>query len=164
MSTTPDLVGGGGGDYFSTGAVGKVKSVNLRSGKLIDSIQLVYTDYNNGFRVSDKKGGDGGVPRSFTADVYLPANEAIVSVEVRYGKYIDNLRFITNKGKATYFGGDGKDIYYEKTVGEKNMGESSIVEAKRYEFSAPPGNHLVGMQGRSGKYLDAFAPIWGTNP
>jgi hypothetical protein len=153
MSTTPDLVGGGGGDYFSTGAVGKVKSVNLRSGKYIDSIQLVYTTN----QVSDKKGRDGGDLGSFTADVTLPANEVIVGVEVLYGKYIDNLRFITNKGKATSFGGNGKDTYNDQL-------HYYPVEAKKYEFSAPPGNHLVGMQGRSGKYLDAFAPIWGTNP
>jgi hypothetical protein len=154
MSTTPDLVGGGGGSSFSTGAVGKVKSVNLRSGKYIDSIQLSYTTSHY---VYPPYGGDGGVPGSFTADVTLPANEVIVGVEVLYGKYIDNLRFITNKGKATSFGGNGKDTYNDQV-------RYYPVEAKKCEFRAPPGTHLVGMQGRSGKYLDAFAPIWGTNP
>ena len=152
MSTNPDLVGGGGGDYFSTGAVGKVKTVNLRSGAYIDSIQLVYTTN----QVSDKKGRDGGDPGSFTADVTLPANEVIVGVEVRYGKYIDNLKFITNKGKWASFGGDG--------IGIRDDYPSSPYVAKKIVFSAPAGTHLVGMQGRSGKYLDAFAPIWGNNP
>ena len=154
MSTNPDLVGGGGGDYFSTGAVGKVKTVNLRSGKFIDSIQLVYTTN----QVSEKKGRDGGDPGSFTADVTLPANEVIVGVDVLYGKYIDNLRFITNKGKETSFGGDGYDIVTRDFI------QDYYVQAKKCEFRAPPGNHLVGIQGRSGKYLDAFAPIWGNNP
>ena len=40
MSTNPDLVGGGGGDYFSTGAVGKVKTVNLQ-------VEHILTTFNS---------------------------------------------------------------------------------------------------------------------
>ena len=36
----PAAVGGNGGNYYSTGAVAKVKSVTLRSGKYIDSITV----------------------------------------------------------------------------------------------------------------------------
>ena len=151
-----DLVGGGGGNYFSTGAVGKVKTVNLRSGKYIDSIQLVYTTN----QVSEKKGGEGGDPGSFTVDGTPGFHENIVGVDVRYGKYIDNLRFITNNGRATSFGGDGKDFYEDKGF----FRGTYRVEAQNWQFRAPAGTHLVGMQGRSGKYLDAFAPIWGNNP
>jgi hypothetical protein len=64
---------------------------------------------------------------------------------VKSGKYVDGLQFVTNKGFfSAWFGGDG--------------GGQTIT------FNAPPGTYLVGIQGRSGRYLDAFAPIWGTNP
>jgi hypothetical protein len=130
--------GGGGGDYFSTGAVGKVKSVNLRSGGLIDSIQLVYSTS----QVSDVYGGTGGGPGSFTA---AAGDEVIVAVTVKSGKYVDGLQFTTNKGTtSSWFGGTGG--------------------GDAFTFYAPPGTYLVGIQGAKGYYLDAFAPIWGTNP
>lgn len=133
----PDLLGGGGGGYFSTGAVAKVKSVYLRSGRFIDSIQLVYSTN----QASAVYGGGGGGTGSFSA---AAGDEVIVAVTVKYGKYVDSLQFITNKGAASpWFGGTG---------------------GNSFTFNAPPGTYLVGIQGRKGTYLDAFAPIWGTNP
>ena len=132
----PDIEGGNGGDYFSTGAVAKVKSVKLRSGKFIDSIQLVYSTSQE----TDIYGGGGGAPGNFTA---AAGDEVIVAVMVKSGKYVDGLQFITNKGWSSYFGGTGGDTT---------------------TMYAPPGTYLVGIQGRHGRYLDAFAPIWGTNP
>jgi Jacalin-like lectin domain len=133
----PDLLGGGGGDYFSTGAVAKVKSVSLRSGKFIDSIQLVYSTN----QASAIYGGGGGGTGSFSA----AGNEVIVAVTVKYGSYVDSLQFTTDKGsRSPWFGGTGGGV--------------------SFTFNAPPGTYLVGIQGRKGTYLDAFAPIWGTNP
>ena len=130
--------GGGGGDYFSTGAVAKVKTVNLRSGGLIDSIQLVYSTN----QASAVFGGIGGAPGSFTA---AAGDEVIVAATVKSGKYVDGLQFMTNKGvPSPWFGGTGG--------------------GDAFTFYAPPGTYLVGIQGAKGFYLDAFAPIWGTNP
>jgi hypothetical protein len=149
----PDLVGGGGGNYFSsTPFTKKVKTVNIRSGKYIDSIQLVYSSN----LVIATYGGTGGEPGSFTV---AAGDEVIVAVQVKYGKYVDGLQFITNKGvKSPWFGGSGLN----KGTGIEDFGTTYV--AKSITFNAPAGTFLVGIQGRCGGYLDAFAPIWGTDP
>jgi hypothetical protein len=131
----PAAVGGNGGSYYSTGAVAKVKSVTLRSGKYIDSIQLNYSTN----QASDAYGGQGGHVDNFNAD----GDEVIVAITGRSGYYVDAIQFITDKGTTSeYFGGSG---------------------GSPFTFQAPPGTYLVGIQGQSGGYVDAFAPIWGTN-
>jgi len=135
-SNNPATVGGPGGHIFSTGVVGKVKSVSIRSGYRIDRIQL---GYSSG-ATSDIYGGSGGnEPVQFNAD----GDEVIVAIIGRAGGRVDSLQFVTSNGTVSSFnGGTGGDPF---------------------TFQAPPGNFLVGIQGRCGAELDAFAPIWGTN-
>ena len=89
-SNNPDIVGGTGGNHFSTGAFAKVKSVNLRSGGLTDSIQLVYSTN----QASAVFGGIGGAPGSFTAGA---GDEVIVAVSVKSGKYIVYITHIVRR-------------------------------------------------------------------
>ena len=65
--------------------------INIRSGSLIDSIELVY---QNG-QSSGVYGGGGGDPASFV----LGSGESVVAISGRSGSMVDSLTFYTNMGR-----------------------------------------------------------------
>ena len=102
-----------GGDSFKM--VG-LKSLQLRSGTYVDAIII------NG----QQHGGNGG---TLSKIINFSEDECIVRIEIRSGKYIDNLEITTNKGQCIKGGGNG--------------GNLSEVSGK-----------MIALAGRSGTYLD----------
>ena len=103
QSDTP-LYGGGGGRAFNTRG-GAVRSIRIRSGRLIDSIQLVY---RNG-QTSGYYGGGGGSP----AQIDLASGETVNVIFGRSGSLVDSLTFVTNRGRVfgPYGGGGGSPFH-----------------------------------------------------
>lgn len=135
--------GGYGGKYFSDQNVcGQFSSdnrrlveVRIRSGVYIDAIQTVYVNMAGQKFVSPWHGGAGGRLSVFK----LAPGEYITRISGKYGKYIDSLQIVTNKGSIKGWGGTGG--------------------AGNYIYAAPPGSRIHGFFGRSGKYLDAVGVI-----
>ncbi|KAL5497101.1 hypothetical protein EMCRGX_G013507 [Ephydatia muelleri] len=100
---SPLYGGGGGGAFNSLG--GAVKQINIRSGSLIDAIQLVY---QNG-QSSGVYGGSGGAPASFV----LGSGESVVAIAGRSGALVDSLTFYTNMGRifGPLGGGGGSSFH-----------------------------------------------------
>lgn len=100
----------------------------MRAGEYIDGIQFCYTRKGQPFN-APAHGGNGGTDYEFR----LSPGEHIVRIEGRAGKYVDQLRFITNKGDSsrrllpTYsnsgyagnssriYGGNGGDPFFWQT-------------------------------------------------
>lgn len=79
------LQGGGGGDGFdhwrsSDQALGRIKSITVRHGSVIDGLDV---EYDGDFSYSE--GGDGGDSETFT----LREDEWIVEIKGRSGDAID---------------------------------------------------------------------------
>ena len=98
--------------------------------------------YPNGDVLS--QGGDGGQAKS----LFLAEGEYINQVEIRAGKVVQCLTFVTNKGrKMGPCGGSGGLL----------LGTPGKVTT----VNAPNGCGLVSIKGRGGKYLDAIGFRWG---
>jgi hypothetical protein len=141
------VFGGPGGESFSDfqpPADASVVEVRIRSGEMIDSVQMVYGLRNGRTVTGPRHGGPGGNLNSFRLD----RDEYIVGLSGRHGKYLDSLRFITNKRTSPTYGGDGGDGDYDVEV--------------------PSGSQAVGFTGRTGQYVDAiglvYAPFYTPDP
>ena len=99
MQSDSQLYGGAGGSAFDSQG-DAVRSISIRSGSLIDSIQL---EYLNG-QTSKQLGGSGGS----LAQIDLDTDERIVAIFGRSGAFVDSLTFVTNVGRIFGpYGGDG---------------------------------------------------------
>ena len=99
MQSDSGLYGGGGGSPFDS-AGDAVRSIRIRSGTLIDSIQFVYW---NG-QTSGSYGGTGGSP----ATIDLSPGESIIVIVGQSGSLVDRLTFVTNFGRVFGpYGGSG---------------------------------------------------------
>ena len=125
MQADSPLYGGGGGSAFNTEGF-SVKSIRIRSGSLIDSIQLVYS---NG-QTSGYYGGGGGTPVQFDLNC---VDEYVVAIFGRSGAMVDSLTFVTNLGRifGPYGGGGGNPFQVSQC-------------------------NLRGIYGRSGSMIDAI--------
>ena len=72
----------------------------------------------------------------------LSANETISLVRGRYGRVLDQIEFVTSKGRVCgpYGGNGGRD--FSKSI---------------------PGYHLSCIFGRSGRLIDQMAFVWDKN-
>lgn len=130
--------GGTGGEYFNTGSLFPFRIAELRisSGKYIDSIQIIYVR-EEGDRCTDsylegnRYGGTGGTMKTFR----LACDEFIVKLGGKYGRYVDSLYVMTNKGRQMEWGGTGGSAMFFYTL--------------------PDRNRLHGFWGRAGRYIDA---------
>ena len=123
MQADSPLYGGGGGGAFNTQS-GSVRSIRIRSGSLIDSIQLVY---RNG-QTSGYYGGGGGSP----AQIDLALNERVVAIFGRSGALVDSLTFVTNLGRifGPYGGGGGSPFQVSQCNLQGIYGRSgSLIDA-----------------------------------
>lgn len=103
--------GGGGGDVFSEildncGAV--IQRIEIRSGGVIDSIQITYRLSSGKCYTGDLHGGAGG--QLHTIDIDVVRGERIIDVFGKSGALVDQLGFITNQGRifGPYGGSGGK--------------------------------------------------------
>ncbi len=109
--------GGKGGNPFSEEPI---REIGFSHGDYVDAIFL------NG----RQHGGNGGRE---TSRLVLDADEYITNLDIRAGRYVDYLRFSTNKGRWIAGGGGG--------------GHPSNFQSIR----------LLGMSGRTGVYVDYLA-------
>lgn len=78
----------------------------------------------------------------------LEEGEYVTTIEVKHGRYVTRLSFTTNKGRTLGPCGGGGTLF----LGGKGGEETTV--------HAPEGDMLVGIRGRSGKYLDAIGFHW----
>ena len=129
------LVGGPGGGGFEDqppqGA--KVVGVVIRSGELLDAIQVVYRLPNGRLQPGNHHGGNGGGATTFE----LMLGETIIGVSGMAGGVVGGIRLHTNKrvSKVLGVGAHGHNI--------------------PFELSIPAGGEFVGFTGRSGDMVDA---------
>lgn len=134
------IFGGEGGEPFNDGTNGKILSVTVRAGKLVDGISILYKG-----GATKSHGGDGGDEHTLE----LRGDEYINEVDIRVGKEIQCLTFKTNLGRTLGpAGGSGLGLF------GKGKGEDQTI-------TAPNGYMLIGIQGRAGKWLDAVGLHWG---
>jgi hypothetical protein len=99
LTATNEIVinsyGGDGGDPFNAEYI---QQIALRSGGEVDALIINGNHY----------GGDGG---DMSTTLVFAADEFISTVRIRSGSRVDNLTFITNKGRQVGGGGDGGDYY-----------------------------------------------------
>jgi Jacalin-like lectin domain/Phosphatidylinositol-specific phospholipase C, X domain len=103
--------GGGGSEFTDTPPQGsRLSRIVLRSGSVIDALQLEWTRADGRVVHGIKHGGEGGSEHVIT----LAANEKVTRIDGRSGAMVDSLTFHTNTGK-TYgpFGGNGGGSFSE---------------------------------------------------
>ncbi|KAG8700323.1 hypothetical protein FRC08_004767 [Ceratobasidium sp. 394] len=142
--------GGGGGapfndwPYLHSSDTVHISGIRVMCGSFIDSVQVLYSRTHNhkteGFEGA-RHGGGGGHHQLFS----LETGEYIVKVKGKYGSWIDQLCFITNRGRSSrvYGGGGGRSFECEAPMG-------------------PNGAHmrLCYIMGKSWKYLDGLLFVW----
>merc|ERR1712215_420369 len=126
--------GGNGGDPWTDGGDvhlnGDISSVEIRTGREIDSIRVKYGDV-----WGDNHGGGGGSVHSFD----LNPGTKITIVQGRYGIRLDELEMITDDGTVFGpFGGSGGDPF----------------------VSIHPACYLSYLSGSSGSGLDSLTLHW----
>ncbi len=133
-----EMVGGAGGDEFDNYAPpenARIKVIHIFTDDYIDALQFGYLDENGEMALLPKIGGDGGFAYQFVLD----EDEYLTGICGRYGWYIDQICFHTNKRTSEVFGGKGG--------------------ATKFSIRAPGNHEVVGLFGRKEWYLDAIGII-----
>jgi len=120
----------------------QVKQIEYRSGRWMDSIQLVLALGNDNWPLPEH-GGKGGVPGTMT----FSDGQKIIAVELTYERYIDKISFWTDDGIQQVVGGPGG--LYTKMVNFKD----AVGNATGY---FPRSAWLVGLYGHSQDYVDSL--------
>lgn len=132
------LSGGKGGlpvEGYVVPNAARIREIKLTSGWFIDSIQVNYVDTDGSTHSLPGIGGNGDNEHHFV----LEEDEYLVGVSGRSAKYLDSIRFHTNKRVSPTYGGEG--------------GETE------YSFLAPEGSEVVGFFGRADWYIDAIGIV-----
>ncbi len=133
-----EIVGGSGGkeffDYIPPGNA-RIKVIHIFSNDYIDALQFGYLNEKGEIALLPKIGGDGGFAYQFVLD----EDEYLTGICGRFGWYIDQICFLTNKRRSETFGGPGG--------------------ATDFCLEAPRGHEMVGLFGRKEWYLDALGII-----
>ncbi|EKM50863.1 uncharacterized protein PHACADRAFT_212790 [Phanerochaete carnosa HHB-10118-sp] len=112
----------------------RIAKVIIRSGDIIDAIQLVFTDGSSTL----SRGGQGGSEDEFALEIGEDVVRILFSADA---KNIQRLRFVTSLGRCSrWYGKNGAEKEYEWTRG----GHSA----------------LAGFTGSTGKYVNGLAPLW----
>jgi hypothetical protein len=146
--------GGHGGDSFdswkASGESTDISSVSLLiDNSVIRCILVWYRDSSTGRNTSLVKSGSAcrlaeePGPLSFNCcpGISLDRDEYIIGISGQYGGRIDSLRFYTNKKTSRVFGGSGGPVLFG--------------------YTAPPGQKVIALFGRSGDNLDAIGVMYG---
>jgi predicted flap endonuclease-1-like 5' DNA nuclease len=89
----------------------KVQEIRVNGGIYVDGLQLVYVDTAGNVTELPHLGGNGGFHHTFTLD----ADEYLTGISGRSGRYVDSIRFHTNKRTTDKVGGPGgeDEFHYE---------------------------------------------------
>ena len=92
--------GGGGGSAFNEllndcGAT--IRRIVIRSGSRVDAIQITYRLSSGQESTGSRYGGTGGTQR--TININVDDGERVIGVFGRSGSNVDQLGFVTNKGR-----------------------------------------------------------------
>ena len=129
-----DMFGGNGGREFVTHLHThgeQISEIRVAAGDFVDGLQIVFT---NALGQPDELpivGGDGGT----RADFVLDEDEYLVGISGRYGDFIDQIQFHTNKRVSPVYGGSGGDVF---------------------SLYAAEGEEVAGFFGRAGWFIDAI--------
>nr|BAE95375.1 lectin [Cycas revoluta]BAV72209.1 lectin [Cycas revoluta] len=127
--------GGNGGDEWNDGTYQGIRKIVIRSGDVVDSLQIEYALKNVAGSVNVcalKHGGDGGKESTIVFDY---PNETLTKIEGFYTNVITSLTFETNLKRYGPYGKAG---------------------GKHFESGPAGDGKIVGFYGRSGDYLDAI--------
>jgi len=143
-AVTTDFYGGGGGGRFNDLPRPNRHIVNIavNSGALIDGISLLYSD-----GAATKYGGEGGGWVNFP----LEEGEHVVGIDIKHGRFVQKLTFWTSLGRKLGPCGEGSFV----------LGMGRVKEVR---VRAPEGHALVGVHGKSGKYIDGLGFHWAPVP
>jgi hypothetical protein len=135
-----DPTGFGAGHYPSATdlrARGRLARVKVWSGNYIDGIELAWRDLETNRLISSEHyGGFGGRAPDDQTTLFLDDDEQIDHIQVRHGKYVDQLVFSTTKRQVRSWGRDSGRTNFD-------------------EFHLDEGRGLHGLSGLHGKYIDS---------
>ena len=130
--------GGNGGHEFegyTIPAGGKVQEIRVNAGLYVDGLQLVCVDSAGAVMELPHVGGKSGFHHTITLD----ADEYLTGISGRSGRYIDSIRFHTNKRTSDSIGGRG--------------GENE------YHFEAAANGEVASFFGRADWYVDQLGVV-----
>ena len=130
--------GGNGGHEFhgyTIPAGAMLREIHVNAGLFVDGLQFVYQEAGGALVEMAHLGGRGGLHHTITLD----ADEYLVGVSGRCGRYIDSIRFHTNKRTTDSYGGHG--------------GEDE------YRYEAATGSEVAGLVGRADWFVDQLGVI-----
>ena len=130
--------GGNGGHAFEDYAIpegAKVKEIRVNAGFYVDGLQLICVDDAGTAVGLPHLGGKSGFRHTITLD----ADEYLTGISGRSGRYIDSIRFHTNKRVTDSIGGRG--------------GENE------YHFEAAANGEVAGFFGRADWYMDQLGVV-----
>lgn len=130
--------GGNGGHEFhdyTIPAGATLREIHVNAGLFVDGLQFVYQEAGGALVEMAHLGGRGGLHHTITLD----ADEYLTGVSGRCGRYIDSIRFHTNKRTTDSYGGHGGEDEY------------------RYEAAA--GSEVAGLAGRADWFIDQLGVI-----
>ena len=109
----------------------RVAEVRVRSGNMVDSVQMVYALVDNSTVVGPLHGGSGGRLNSFRLD----ADEYIIGLSGRYGEI------------WTRCASSPTSAHPRRTEGAEGRTDLRV--------DVPSGYLVIGFAGRAGQYVDA---------
>ena len=130
--------GGNGGHAFEGYTIpdgAKVQEIRVNAGFYVDGLQLICVDAAGTVIELSHLGGKSGFRHTITLD----ADEYLTGISGRSGRYIDSIRFHTNKRVTDSIGGRG--------------GENE------YHFEAATNGEVAGFFGRADWYLDSLGVV-----
>lgn len=131
--------GGGGGGAFNDEPVlqagTRVARIVIRTGDLVDSVEITHIRPDDTLLTLPHHGGFGGGEQLLD----LRAGERITQIDGRYGEFVDSINVRTNQGRVLSGGGGGG--------------------VDGYLYQAPTGFEIVGFFGRSGELMDAIGVV-----
>ncbi len=130
--------GGNGGHAFEGYTIpdgAKVQEIRVNAGFYVDGLQLTCVDAGGTVIELSHLGGGSGFRHTITLD----ADEYLTGISGRSGRYIDSIRFHTNKRVTDSIGGRG--------------GENE------YHFEAAANGEVAGLFGRADWYMDSLGVV-----
>ena len=131
--------GGGGGGPFNDESLlqagTRVARVVIRTGALVDSVEITHARPNGSLVDLPHHGGFGGGEQRLDLNI----GERITQIDGRYGQLVDSINIRTTQNRVLSGGGDGG--------------------VDGYVYQAPPGFEIVGFFGRSGELMDAIGVV-----
>jgi predicted flap endonuclease-1-like 5' DNA nuclease len=130
--------GGHGGHELQGYAIpagAQVREIRINAGLYVDGLQLVYSDAAGSTVEMPHIGGRGGLHHTIT----LAADEYVIGVSGRCGRYIDSISIHTNLRTTDRYGGLG--------------GEDE------FHFEASANGEIVGFVGRADWFVDQLGVI-----